>query len=114
VDAWRIGTGTTQEEVKSAVEALQAKLSHFERDLVGPFLTGSDLSLVDTASIPMLQRVVWTTALRPELDVFAKLPKVRAWLQAGEQLEAVQRSTVADVREQYVEMLRKRGGWIAS
>lgn len=114
VDGWRIGTAPTQEEVKSAVEALQAKLAHFERDLVGPFFTGSELSLVDTASIPMLQRVVWTTALRPELDVFAKLPKVRAWYEAGEQLEAVQRSTIADVREQYVDMLRKRGGWIAS
>ena len=111
-DAWRMGTATSEAEVQGAVDALRGKLGYFERDLVGPFFTGGELSLVDTASIPMLQRVAWTGALREGLDVFAGLPKVRAWLDAGEQLDAVRRSTVADVRDQYVAMLRKRGGWV--
>lgn len=114
VDAWKMGMAPSKDEVEAAVQALQAKLAHFERELVGPLFTGKDLSLVDTASIPMLQRVEWTNALRPELDAFGKLPKIRAWLQAGEQLDAVQRSTVADVREQYVDGLLERGGWVAS
>jgi glutathione S-transferase len=111
VDAWRMGVAPTEAEVRSAVDALRAKLAFFESDLVGPFFTGADLSLVDTASIPMLQRVAWTN-VRPELDAFAGLPKVRAWLEAAEQLDAVRRSTVEDVRDLYVAMLAKRGGWM--
>jgi glutathione S-transferase len=113
-DAWRMGTASTEAEVKGAIEALRSKLAHFEKDFVGPFFTGTQLSLVDTASIPMLQRVAWTNALRPEVETFAPLPKMRAWLEAAEQLDAVRRSTVADVREQYVAMLGKRGGWITA
>lgn len=113
-DGYRMGTAATEVEVRAAVDALRAKLAHFERDVVGPFFTGTELSLVDTASIPMLQRIAWTNRLRPELDVLGNMPKVRAWLDAAEQLDAVQKSILADVPEQYVAMLVKRAGWIAT
>jgi glutathione S-transferase len=111
VDAWRMGVAPTEAESRAAVAALRTKLAFFESDLVGPFFTGSDMSLVDTATIPMLQRVAWPNDLHPELDAFAGLPKVRAWLDAAEQLDAVRRSAVENVRDLYVEMLAQRGGW---
>lgn len=114
-DAWRMGVAPSEAESRAATEALRAKLARFESDLVGPFFTGPELSLVDTASIPMLQRVMWTIELRPELDAFAGLPKVRAWLTAAEQLDAVRRSTVADIRERYRDYLAKReGSWVGA
>jgi glutathione S-transferase len=107
-DAWRMGVAASEAESRAAVDALRAKLARFEAELVGPFFTGPELALVDTASIPMLQRAAWTNELRPELEVFAGLPKVRAWLDAAEQLDAVRRSTVADIRELYRDYLAGR------
>jgi glutathione S-transferase len=114
-DAWRMGVATSEADSRAAADALRAKLARFEADLVGPFFTGASLSLVDTASIPILQRAAWTNELRPELDVFAGLPKVRRWLDAAEELDAVRRSTVEDIRERYRDYLAKReGSWVGA
>ncbi|MFO7566006.1 MAG: glutathione S-transferase family protein [Enhygromyxa sp.] len=114
-DAWRMGVATSEADSRAAAEALRGKLARFEAELVGPFFTGEELSLVDTASIPMLQRAAWTDELRPELEVFAGLPRVRGWLEAAEQLDAVRRSTVEDIRERYWDYLAKReGSWVGA
>jgi glutathione S-transferase len=115
MDAWRMGVATSEADSRAAAAALRAKLERLEAELVGPFFTGEQLSLVDTSSIPMLQRAAWTNDLRPELDVFGGLPKVRAWLDAAEQLDAVRRSAVADIREVYWDYLAKRdGSWVGA
>jgi len=100
VDCWKMGVAP-EADARAAAAALQGKLARFEADLVGPFFTGSELSLVDTASIPLLQRIEWTVELRPELEVLAGLAKVRAWSDAARQLDAVRRSTVEDIRDRY-------------
>lgn len=115
IDGWKMGVAASEADARAAMTALQTKLARFEAELVGPFFTGSTLSLVDTASIPLLQRIEWTLELRPELDAFAGLPKVRAWLEAAEQLDAVRRSTVEDIRERYRAYLAGRAdSWVGA
>jgi glutathione S-transferase len=112
LDSFRMGVATSEADSRASAAALRAKLCRFEAELVGPLFTGSELSLVDTASIPMLQRTAWVNELRPELEVFAGLPRVQAWLAAAEQLDAVRKSTVADIRDRYRAFLAAReGSW---
>jgi glutathione S-transferase len=98
-DAYRLTIAPTEADARAAAELLRSKLARFEAEIVGPFFTGPELALVDTASIPLLQRIVWVDEIRPELELFAGLPRVAAWLEAGEQLDAVRRSTVDDIRD---------------
>lgn len=115
-DAWRMGTTSTREAALGHAAALRAKLARFEHELVGPLFAGSELSLVDTATIPLLQRAMWTQEAAPELAVFDdSLPKVRTWHDAAMKLEAVKRSTVPDIRERYLEYLAARqDSWVGS
>lgn len=114
-DSYRMGVAATEEDSRSAAATLRAKLERFETELVGPLFCGSELSLVDTAAIPMLQRSAWTNEIRPTLDVFAGFPRVQAWLAAAEAIEAVRDSTVADIRERYRDFLAKReDSWVGA
>jgi glutathione S-transferase len=114
-DTWRMGTASSKDAAFEHARALKAKLARLERELVGPFFTGKDLSLVDTATIPVLQRAVWTVELAPELAVFDTLPKVRAWHDAAIELEAVKRSAVPDLRDRYRAYLGDRAdSWVGS
>jgi glutathione S-transferase len=114
-DSWRMGVAESREEAFVHAAALRAKLGRFESEMVGPFFTGNDLSLVDTAAIPLLLRTVWTQEPAPELDVFEGLPKVQAWYAESIQLDAVARSAVPNVRELYRDYLANRSGsWVGS
>jgi glutathione S-transferase len=114
-DSWHMGVAESREAALAHAATLRAKLGRFEGEMVGPFFTGNDLSLVDTAAIPLLLRTVWTQEPAPELDVFAGLPKVRAWYDEAIKLDAVARSAVPNVREIYREYLaNRRGSWVGS
>lgn len=114
-DSWKMGVAESREEALVHAATLQAKLARFEAEMIGPFFTGEQLSLVDTAAIPLLLRTTWTIEPAPELAVFDGLPKVRAWYDAAIELEAVGRSAVSNVRELYREYLvNRRGSWVGS
>ena len=115
-DGWRMGVAESREAALKEAATLRAKLARFEAEMVGPFFTGAELSLVDTAAIPMLLRAWWTEEIAPELAVFdATLPKVRAWLDAATKLPAVQRSAVPELRQLYREYLHNRANsWVGS
>jgi glutathione S-transferase len=105
----------SREEAFAQMAALRVKLGRFESEMVGPFFTGHELSLVDTAAIPLLLRTMWTIEPAPELAVFEGFPKVRAWYDAAIELDAVARSAVPNVRELYREYLANRvGSWVGS
>lgn len=114
-DSWRMGTASSKEAALEHAHALRDKLTRFEAELVGPFYMGAELSLVDTATIPMLQRLAWTVEQAPELQVFDELPKVRAWHDAAVQLDAVKRSAVPDLRELYrAYLIGRSDSWVGS
>jgi glutathione S-transferase len=114
-DSWRMSVAANEAEAKAAADSLRAKLARFEAELVGPLFMGSELCLVDTSMIPVLQRTAWTQELRPELDAFRGLPKVANWLAHADTLDAVKRSTVANVRELYHAFLIARpDSWVGA
>lgn len=114
-DAWRMGTANSKDAALGHARALRDKLARFEDELVGPFFTGEQLSLVDTATIPVLLRAAWTVEIAPELAVFDDLHKVRAWHEAAVELEAVKRSAVPDLRDLYRAYLGGRAdSWVGS
>ncbi|PRQ10009.1 glutathione S-transferase family protein [Enhygromyxa salina] len=114
-DTWRMGTASTREAAHEHALALRHKLTRLESELVGPFFTGEELSLVDTATIPVLLRAVWTVELAPELAVFDGLDKIRAWHAAATELDAVERSAVPNLRELYRAYLGDRAdSWVGS
>ena len=105
----------SRDEAHAHAATLHLKLARFESEMVGPFFTGKDLMLVDTAAIPLLLRTMWAVEPAPELTVFDGLPKVRAWYDSALELEAVKRSAVPNVRELYREYLvNRRGSWVGS
>jgi glutathione S-transferase len=116
-DSWRMGVAESREASFKEAAALRAKLGRFESEMVGPFFTGNELSLVDTAAIPLLLRTMWTVEPAPELAaaVFEGLSKVQAWYQTAIELDAVARSAVSNVRELYRDYLaNRRGSWVGS
>lgn len=114
-DAWRMATAGERGEALEHAAKLRAKLERFEAEIIGPFYAGDELTLVDTAAIPMLQRAAWPAQVAPELAPLDGLAKVQAWLAAAETLEAVQRSAPADLRERYLAHFSAReSSWVGS
>jgi glutathione S-transferase len=106
-------TGAMDEaQLAKVEEKLNPKLDKLEEELgEGPFFLGSDISLVDTAFLPALQRLGWFNEAYPELKSFDGRPKLARWLEALSAKESVKRSAVADLREKLEKMLgRDRGG----
>lgn len=116
VDQYRISIAAEQAELDKHRAELHRKLQRFEQHALGSFYAGDAFSLVDAATIPLLVRAGWLEEIMPELDLFAGLPKVRAWHDAAIARPSVQRSAVADVRELfrgYVQGKRGAGGDVA-
>jgi glutathione S-transferase len=116
VDQWRLSVTEDPAELGRHRAELHRKLQRFEQHIVGPFYAGEQFSLLDSATIPLLLRVGWMLEIMPELDLFAGLPKVRAWHEAAVARPSVQRSAVPDVRELfrgYVQGKRGAGGDVA-
>lgn len=111
-DAWRLAMAADLEAAKQHEAKLRAKLERFEAQVVGPMFAGEAMSMVDASTIPLLQRVAWADDLTEALDAFENLPKVKAWLAAGEDHEAVKRSTVSDVRERYQNYVKEHSAWL--
>lgn len=114
-DSYRMQIAKDADALKLGRDEVRAKLERLERELPadGPFFYGPELSLVDTAVAPALQRHVWTEELAPELALFDDLPKVTRWRDAMLSRESVKRSTVPDVRERFRAYLARNEAWIA-
>ncbi len=100
----------TEQETRRLAAVVNAQLPRLEEQLDnGPFFNGNDFSLVDAAAAPLFQRLAWLLELAPDLGVLDDLPKVTAWSEALLQRESVKRSTVADIRERYLDYLQGNG-----
>ena len=111
-DAWRLGRAQDEVEAHGFAGALQTKLARLEAMVEGPMFLGRQLSLVDAALVPLLQRVVWTDAMVPELGLLEGIPGLRAWLAACEESEAVRSSTDADSAARYQQLFIDSGSWV--
>jgi glutathione S-transferase len=83
-----------------------------KRGNAGPYFNGPNLSLVDAAYAPFLQRYTFMDRLRP-LGILEKCPNLTAWRDALLAAPAVKASTVPDIEAVWQENLGARGRWLA-
>lgn len=93
--------GSEAKQVRDHMARLEAHINE-----AGPWFMGEQFTLVDVATAPPLQRLLWLDALAPKLRLFKDAPQVRAW--AGRLVEhpAVQASTVADIHPRFIAYLK--------
>jgi glutathione S-transferase len=106
-DQYRMQVAPTEADARQQLAALHDKLGRLEAELRGPFFNGPELSLVDTAVAPFLQRARWMADFAPDFDPIAGHPRMRAWQDALLDRDAVRRSTVADIVDLYLAFVRK-------
>lgn len=112
-DAYKLVTAKDEETFADAREELHDKFERLEAVLdAGPFFNGEDLSLVDTAYAPLLQRLAYLNELTPVYDA-AEFPRIAAWSGRLLALPEVRDSMVPEFRQMYLGMVRKMGGWLA-
>ena len=93
------------------LETLRERLDRLESNLgTGPLWGGERLSLMDAASLPMLQRLTWTDAYVPQFRLLADRPRVQRWAEVLLARPAVARSAPSDLQERiHRHLTRDRG-----
>lgn len=109
-DQYRMHLASTEDDARAQLAALHEKLGRLEAELArseGPWFNGPELSLVDTAVAPFLQRAQWTADVVPDFDPIEGHPRLRAWQRALLARDAVRGSTVDDIVDLYLAFVRK-------
>jgi glutathione S-transferase len=108
----------TLKEKKSDFEAtLELLLNDF--DLVEdylkaqPFFNGEQFSLVDSSYAPVFQRLEFLAQIYKHIIVLKRHPKLAKWKDNLLSLQAVKRSTVAEIQNLYYQLLWTRQGYIS-
>ena len=101
------------EALAQVIAKMNPKLDRLERVITdGPFFLGAEVSLVDAAFVPALQRLWWSNELHPAIASFASRPKLERWWTCLAERDSVQQSAVSDLRQQFDKMIgRDRGGY---
>ena len=112
-DAFTVTSVEDEAELAKILAKLGDKLDRLEREIKGgPFFLGAEVSLVDAAMTPALQRLTWANEIHPPLALFAARPKVAGLWRALAERESVQGSAPKDLRQQCDKMVgRDRGGY---
>ena len=112
-DAFSVTSAKDEAELSVVLKKLGAKLDRLEREIgEGPFFLGAEVSLVDAAFTPALQRLSWADEIHPAMAIFEGRPKIARWWNALAERESVRGSAVHDLREQFHKMIgRDRGGY---
>ena len=112
-DAFAITAAKDEAALAKSLEKLGQKLDRLERKIgTGPFFLGAEVSLVDAAFTPALQRLSWANEIHPAMAIFEARPKVARWWNALAARDSVRGSAVPDLRERFDKMIgRDRGGY---
>ncbi len=112
-DAFSVTSAKDEAELSVVLKKLGAKLDRLEREIgEGPFFLGAEVSLVDAAFTPALQRLSWADEIHPAMAIFEGRPKIARWWNALAERESVRGSAVHDLRELFHKMIgRDRGGY---
>ena len=114
LDCFALTAAADEAALDEVLGRVRARLDRLERELrAGPFFLGEEMSLVDAAFVPALQRLKFADELYPAMGLFGEdRPKVTGWWSAIGARESVQGSAPADVRERFHAMIgRDRGGY---
>jgi glutathione S-transferase len=112
--AFDLSVKREQAEFDAARAQLAERFDQLETAISGtPYFNGADFSLVDVSYAPLFQRLAYLDELSPGILDANRHPKIDAWQRQLLQLDAVQRSTVPEIKTLYLNMLHKRQGYIA-
>jgi len=106
----------SEDEFISRAAKIAGPFAKLEAELVkrgnaDPFFNGRNLSLVDAAYAPFLQRYSFMDRVRP-LGVIEKFPHLAAWRDALLDAPAVKASTVPNIEDVWQEGLILRNRWL--
>ncbi len=107
-DAYRLQVAADEETALRRAASVKDKLSRLEQQLVLPLFQGEAFTLMDCATAPCLQRLLWTDQLAPELGLFEATPKVVLWRDALLARPSVKRSAVNDIRQLWFDSVSAR------
>lgn len=113
-DCFALTAAKDEEALAPVLARVREKLDRLEQELGdGPYFLGEDLSLVDAAFVPALQRLKFADELYPEMGLFDETrPRVGRWWQSLEARPSVPASAPADLRTRFEQMIaRDRGGY---
>lgn len=99
-------------EAPKEIEKLERALAD-ERGNDGPYFNGPELSLVDAAYAPFLQRFAFVEA-RMQTGVLQAFPLVQAWSEALLASDMVTGSVAESFEDEFVGNLRRRDSYSAS
>ena len=102
------GFNKNLEELKSGLAKVVAAA-----DETGPFFSGSDLALIDTAYAPIFMRVSIVSKHR-DLGILNEGSRLAKWADALLAREAVQKSVVDDFEDIFTEFFRGKGSFALS
>ena len=92
---------------------LEKNLSSLLKQYQGPYFRGTEFSLVDTSTIPALQRLLMTNNLRNDLNLSEQnSKKLDQWLESTMKMPAVINSVSDSFAEDYSTYLIKRESYI--
>ncbi|MBC8212820.1 MAG: glutathione S-transferase family protein [Gammaproteobacteria bacterium] len=96
-------------------EALRNKLDRLEKRLTGSsFFNGENVSLVDLSFTPFFQRLQYINEVSPGLLDPEHHPKLVHWSNKLLTQPIVSASTVAEIKQLYTGMMKKRSGYLST
>ncbi len=109
--------GTSRDELPAALDAARARLERLEQALGergndGPYFNGSELSLVDAAYAPFLQRFMLVEE-KLATGLLDEFPRVRAWTTTLLADPRVTGSVPDEFPHAFAAMLHRRGAHVA-
>jgi len=113
-DCFALTAAADEEALAEVLARVRAKLDRLEKEVAqGPFFLGGDMSLVDAAFVPALQRLKFADELYPAMGLFGEArPNVTRWWTSIEARPSVPAAAPADIRERFHAMIgRDRGGY---
>lgn len=115
IDVWKMQIAADAESLSEAFAGARERLTKLEEALPedGPYFYGAELSLVDAATAPGLQRLAWMDALDPSLDAYEGLPRVKRWSDALLARESVKGSLREGTYERFLDWLDARESWVS-
>jgi glutathione S-transferase len=112
--AFHLSIKESEDAFQNVLNDLLKKFDQVEESMsVTQFFNGGQLSLVDVSFAPLFQRLEYLDELRPGILDRTRHPRIHGWKESLLAVEAVRKSTVAEIKELYHQLLWKRQGFIS-
>ncbi len=109
VEVYMMMTAADRAALERHAGKLIERFKQLEAQLVGPLWRGEQMCAMDAITAPSLLRAGWFDTLYPDLQLFADVPRVRAWWAAMALRESVIASAVPDIQARFNKAIQHYG-----